>query len=181
MYVSALSRGQGNKAPNWPRPTSRGICRSTRHMTAGIRLFMLVSRYVRGMVIAMAGLMAACSDGGNSAPASPEHAVHLHIAAAKNGDVATLRSGACGQLASAIEPRTDDEVRAHFLEAYSAGPDVLSVEPDGQGNRRIVTGYYSDATDLDIAFTVEDRDGWKVCEIRKGNGVFGPLPGPFER
>ncbi|MFN3006804.1 hypothetical protein [Mycolicibacterium wolinskyi] len=142
---------------------------------------MLVSRYARWAVIAMAGLTAACTDGANTAAASPEHAVHRHIAAAKTGDVATLRSGACGALATAMEPRTDDEVRAHFLEAYSAGPDLLSVEPDGAGNRRIVTGYYSDVTDLDIAFTVENLDGWKVCEIRRGNGRFGPLPGPFER
>jgi hypothetical protein len=63
-----------------------------------------------------------------------ERAVQGHIASAKAGDVAALRRGACGQL----------------------------------------------ATDLDIVFVVEDHDGWKVCEIRRGNGIFGPLPGPFE-
>lgn len=35
-------------------------------------------------------------------------------------------------------------------------------------------------TDLDIAFFAEDHDGWQVCVINRGNGVFGPLPGPFE-
>ncbi|MGV9797122.1 hypothetical protein ACWDTP_03555 [Mycobacterium sp. NPDC003449] len=140
---------------------------------------MLVSRYASGVLIALAGCAVACTAQATQ-PDLPEHAVHRHIAAAKNGDVATLRSGACGGLASAIRPRSDDEVRREFIEAYAAGPDVLSVEPGGQGDRRTVTGYYSSATELDISFTVENLDGWKVCDIRRGNAVVGSPPGRFE-
>lgn len=111
---------------------------------------------------------------------SPERAVHRHIAAAKTGDVATLRSGACGRLASVIRPRPDAEIRDEFIALYEVGPDVLSVDSEEDGPQRIVTGYYSEVADLDISFIVEDHGGWKVCEIRRGNGVFGPLPGPFE-
>ncbi|WP_158166399.1 hypothetical protein [Mycolicibacterium smegmatis] len=111
---------------------------------------------------------------------SPERAVHRHIAAAKTGDVATLRSGACGRLASVIQPRSDAEIRDEFIALYEVGPDVLSVDSEEEGPQRIVTGYYSEVADLDISFIVEDHGGWKVCEIRRGNGVFGPLPGPFE-
>ncbi|AKS36033.1 hypothetical protein [Mycolicibacterium goodii] len=130
----------------------------------------------------MAAVVPACSSGTPQPelPESPERAVHRHIAAAKTGDVATLRSGACGRLASVIGPRTDDEIREEFIALYEVGPDVLSVESAAEGPQRIVTGYYSEVADLDISFVVEDHDGWKVCEIRRGNGVFGPLPGPFE-
>jgi hypothetical protein len=127
----------------------------------------------------MAAVAPACSDD-VPMPESPERAVHRHIAAAKTGDVTTLRSGACGRLASAMQPRSDTEVREEFIDLYTVGPDVLSVDSEAQGDQRIVTGYYSDVTDLDITFIVEDHGGWKVCEIRRGNGVFGPLPGPFE-
>lgn len=114
------------------------------------------------------------------APESPERAVHRHIAAAKTGDVATLRSGACGRLANVIQPRSDAEIRDEFIALYEVGPDVLSIDSEAKGPQRIVTGYYSEVADLDISFIVEDHGGWKVCEIRRGNGVFGPLPGPFE-
>lgn len=131
----------------------------------------------------MAAVVSACSSEATQqpgSPESPERAVHRHIAAAKTGDVETLRSVACGRLASVIQPRSDTEIRDEFIALYEVGPDVLSIDSEAQGPQRIVTGYYSEVADLDISFIVEDHNGWKVCEIRRGNGVFGPLPGPFE-
>lgn len=131
-------------------------------------------------VLVAAGLLVACGPSGSSEE-SPEHAVQRHINAAKDGDVAALRSGSCGVLATAIGAHSDDEVRDEFATLYDVGPDALSVDSKAAGDRRMVTGIYTDVTDLEIAFTVEEHDGWKVCEIRRGNGIFGPLPAPFEK
>lgn len=110
---------------------------------------------------------------------SPEQAVNRHIAAATAGDIAALRSGACGVLAAAMGKHSDPEVREEFSGAYDTGPDKLTA--DGAGpQRQMVTGYYAHVTDLEIAFVAENHDGWKVCEIRRGNGRLGRLPGPFE-
>ena len=130
----------------------------------------------------MAAVVSACAspEPQPEMPESPERAVHRHIAAAKTGDVETLRSGACGRLANVIQPRSDSEIRDEFIALYEVGPDVLSVDSEATGPQRIVTGYYSEVADLDISFIVEDHGGWKICEIRRGNGVFGQLPGPFE-
>lgn len=140
---------------------------------------MLIGRSHWSALIAMAGVLVACGPSGSSED-SPEHAVQRHIAAAKAGDVSALRSGTCGALAAMMQPRSDVEIRQEFANLYQAGPDVLSVDPESPGVKRTVTGHYTNATDLEISFTVEDRDGWKICEIRRGNGIFGQLPGPFE-
>lgn len=117
-----------------------------------------------------------------SGDSGPVEAARSHIEAAKAGDVDALRRGACGDLASAMEQHTDDEVRDEFIDAYTNGPDdlVLSDSAQSDAAQQTVAGIYTRVTDLDIAFVVEDHDGWKVCTIRRGNGIFGPLPGPFE-
>ena len=111
-----------------------------------------------------------------------QRAVRSHIASAKAGDVSALRGGACGPLATAMSRHSDDGVRSEFVGAYAAGPDRLAADSrssDDPARRQTVTGFYEHAADLEILFVVEDHDGWKICEIRKGNGIFGPLPGPF--
>lgn len=110
---------------------------------------------------------------------TPEDSVHAHIAAAKAGDVAALRANACGKLATAIAAHNDDEVRQEFIDAYRSGPTEIKASPATTPGRVSVSGFYA-PTDLDIAFSTEVSDGWKVCEIRRGNGIFGALPGPFE-
>lgn len=109
--------------------------------------------------------------------ASPEQAVRTHIAAAQAGDVAALRRGACGPLADAMQTRSDAEVRDEFRRTYNPAPDHFTTSAD----QHTVTGYYTGISDLEISFITADHDGWKVCEIRRGNVVFGRLPGPFER
>jgi hypothetical protein len=131
-------------------------------------------------VLVAASLLVACGPRGTTAE-SPEHAVQRHINAAKSGDVAALRSGSCGELATAMGTHSDDEVRDEFAKLYDAGPDALSVQSKDAGDHRTVVGIYTDATDLEISFDVENHDGWRVCEIRRGNGPFGRLPAPFER
>lgn len=131
-------------------------------------------------VLVAAGLLVACGPSGPTEE-TPEHAVQRHINAAKSGDVSALRSGSCGALATAIGAHSDDEVRDEFATLYDVGPDTLSTDSKAAGERRTVTGFYTNVADLEIAFTVEDHDGWKVCEIRRGNGIFGRLPAPFER
>lgn len=149
----------------------------------------MLTQCARSIAVAIVAITCATACGGDgvrsAANGDPENsrvdAVNDHIAAAKAGDVEALRSGACGDLAAAMEQHTDDEVREEFIDAYDNGPDF--VEPstgDQAGAEDTIVGIYEHVTDLNIAFLVEDHDGWKVCAIRRGNGMFGPLPGPFE-
>lgn len=110
---------------------------------------------------------------------SAEDAVRDHIAAAGAGNVPVLRSLACGTLADQLATHTDDEIRTAFATYYQPKPDRFRTSDSG-GSAATVTGYYSGITDLGIAFAAEKKGGqWRVCEVRKGNGVFGALPGPF--
>ena len=146
-----------------------------------VSTWLVLAMCVEVVALAMVGRPGPADASPDKDPA--EQAVHRHITAAKAGDVATLRSGACGALAAAMATRSDADVRHEFVNLYDLGPDVLSVRPQPSGDtvrRQTVAGFYLHVTDMDIAFTVEDHDGWKVCEIRRGNGMFGPLPGPFE-
>lgn len=147
-------------------------------MSAALGWCMRSGRWLSPLLLAAAGVLVACGPG-HPQVGTPEQAVQRHIAAAKAGDVAALRSGSCGVLAEAIGAHSDDEVRTEFVDMYDNGPDTLSSAADSDAEKRVVTGNYTNITDLQIAFTVEDHGGWKVCEIRRGNGPFGALPGPF--
>lgn len=133
--------------------------------------------------LALAGVLVTAIGGcGPVEELTPELAVLNHISRAKSGDAGGLRHWACGDLAAAMERHTDDEVREEFIDAYDNGPDRVALSTGRYDpNRPVVVGFYDKVTDLDIAFTTEDHNGWKVCEIRRGNGMFGPLPGPFEK
>jgi hypothetical protein len=151
----------------------------------GITVELVLTVRVMWIAVVLAGVVVGCGRAGSEpSEDAPELAVHRHIAAAKAGDVAALRAGACGALAAAMARHSDDEVRREFIDAYDVGPDRVAARPAGSDDparRQTVTGYYHGVADLEIAFVVENHDGWKVCEIRRGNGIFGPLPGPFEQ
>ncbi|WP_309234352.1 hypothetical protein [Nocardia sp. XZ_19_385] len=102
-----------------------------------------------------------------------------HIEAAAAGDVATLRRLACGSLAEQMAVRSDEQVRTAFDRFYEPKPDKFTASA-AAGDSVSVLGFYTGITDLEIAFVTEQHGGWQVCEVRRGNGVFGPLPGPFE-
>ncbi|UGT42805.1 hypothetical protein LTV02_05215 [Nocardia yamanashiensis] len=111
---------------------------------------------------------------------TPKDAVRQHIEAAAAGNVSYLREHTCGDLAKQLATHTDDEVRAAFVHYYEPKPDRFN-DHDATESPVMVEGYYTGVTDLDIAFVTEDNGHgyWKVCEVRKGNGIFGTLPGPF--
>ena len=126
---------------------------------------------------------AGCTGGPRTDPGAattPQDAVLRHLAAAADGDVAALRRDACGPLADALGQHSDAEVRDEFASLYQPAPDRFATTDNGDGTQ-LVAGYYTGIADLDIAFTAEDHHGWKVCDVRRGNGPFGPLPGPFQR
>lgn len=132
-------------------------------------------------VLTFAVIVAAsgCSTSPADQPDSPEQAVRDHLEASEQGDVAALRRRACGGLADQISARSDDQIRKAFQRYYDPEPDKFSASAP-TGDSVTVLGFYTGITDLDIAFVTEQHDRWQVCEIRKGNGIFGPLPGPFE-
>ncbi|WP_228565993.1 hypothetical protein [Nocardia sp. SYP-A9097] len=74
--------------------------------------------------------------------------------------------------------RSDEQVRTAFNRFYEPKPDKFSASAP-TGDSVSVLGFYTGVTDLDIAFDTEQHGRWQVCEVRKGNGVFGPRPGPF--
>lgn len=71
-------------------------------------------------------------------------------------------------------------MRDAFDGLYDHGPDKLKTTSSDAANATVI-GIYTQVTDLGISFSAEDHDGWKVCDVRRDNGPFGPLPGPFER
>lgn len=131
------------------------------------------------LTIAAAAIVSGCSERPARPPDSPEQAVRDHIAAAETGDVAALRRLSCGSLAEQLSARNDEQVKTAFQRFYEPKPDRFSASaPTGSSVK--VVGFYTNVTDLDIAFVTEQHSNWQVCEIRRGNGIFGPLPGPFE-
>jgi hypothetical protein len=135
---------------------------------------------LRALTLAALLMLAGCSSGDSGPYDSAEAAVRAHLAAARSGDVAALRSDSCGALAEEMARHSDDEVRVAFDGLYSNGPDELKTTSSNSAHA-IVAGLYLHVTDLGISFSAEDHGGWKVCDIHPSNGPFGPLPGPFQR
>ncbi|MGV9413654.1 hypothetical protein ACWDOP_27450 [Nocardia sp. NPDC003693] len=130
------------------------------------------------VAVVLAVAVIAATSGCSDYPAdSAEEAVRSHIEAADRGDVTALRELACGDLAQAMASRTDEQVRAAFADYYDPAPDWFSDEQ--RGDRVWVSGYYSGISHLEIAFVTERHGDWQVCEVRRGNGPYGALPGPF--
>lgn len=123
-------------------------------------------------------LASGCANSSEQPPDSPEQAVREHIAAAEGGDVAALRRLACGSLAEQLAVRDDEQVRTAFQRYYEPKPDQFGASAPVRDSVSVL-GFYTGITDLDISFVTERHGRWQVCEIHKGNGPFGPLPGPF--
>lgn len=131
------------------------------------------------LAIAALAMASGCSKSVVQPPDSPERAVRDHIEAAESGDVAELRRLACGGLAEKMAVRTDEQVRAAFETYYEPKPDDFAADTR-TASAVTVLGFYTGITDMDIAFVTEQHGHWQVCEVRSGNGIFGPLPSPFE-
>ncbi|MFE3189460.1 hypothetical protein ACFXHA_10655 [Nocardia sp. NPDC059240] len=136
-------------------------------------------RVVTALALAGMTIVSGCSIDSSQAADSPEQAVRDHIKAADAGDVVALRRLACGGLAEQMTVRSDEQVRTAFDGFYKPTPDKFSASaPAGDSVR--VLGFYTGLTDLDIAFVTEQHGRWQVCGVARGNGGFGPLPGPFK-
>ena len=69
---------------------------------------------LRALTLAALLMLAGCSSGDSGPYDSAEAAVRAHLAAARSGDVAALRSDSCGALAEEMARHSDDEVRVAF-------------------------------------------------------------------